>query len=1564
MTTTGNGAPSLGAAEQTQPHASVMDGSSSSKVTVEYHDPSGLFPLVQEQLNSRFPLRNLHWKSPTRPLRSIDSLHVDLVPSKDSVHISGVTSPGLAPPEGTPRTTSPGPSSTEILRPPSKERRHQIPGLRQTPYLKLYLLRCDDSDTYKSTTRKQLREWVKAHTPPSQSSSSSTQENHDAFEWMILHIVVPDTPAASQPRGSGSASSTTGEKEKSGGTSRWTRGTTTILEKIKADFNISSKTAPDRVAQIRLQKDAVPPHMLPKTSVTSPPLTESPQEQDRVWNDVIVKFKTLILLSFDQRVGQYEEDIREKDSQRALPGWNFCTFFILKEGLARGFESVGLVEDALLGYDELSIGLDTVIRDQASKGSETQGGVILTYSEDLYEQTSQILNRSQKEDGGRKEPQPHIHDETPLNVRRKNYRDLILSNNISGFDFRCYIFARQMSLLLRLGNARSARSDLAAKLQPRPNASASQRSMDDSSVGTRSTPLPDDSEDLVSLSELCSRALAFITYAGRLLREDLINGGIAHGTEFPGQLIDNLVRSWTFSSLQQILDETATSSLPISRPLKDASAASSGKMRPFGGHNEEQKLSLTEPKTMIHPSRSSSLSYRRSTSEEPPYAQPTASGQVVFADGHYQDRPIPSEDGTVPKSKSGAQALASTRAQLYVVQRRVLQHVGKSMGWVIGWAAVLSALQQDKDLSEVNLNGSSSGTDEQEPDKEKSTVTSPTVGLSSSAIVNAVSSIEQFRQFYETLSDLIVKHYMAAGQSKSSEGILGDLAALRFELGDFAAAAMYFGRMASMFAENRWNFVEATMLKMYSQCLKRLNRRDEYARTLLDLLAKSAASRKRIREKRERTVLDPGNIWLDDDKVDTTGLFEELLQFSEQLPYDMSVPMNKYFGDISVEPYVRHFDDKDGFQLRLQFRHVLEDEIDIRGAKMRLISAVSAQSKEIWLHTSEPTTLKKGICRVWLSSIVNTTGPFIADKISIEAKRITFVHEPFTKADVTTPLGITASVSAASLKAAKKSRILCFPRTESLQARVYLSHFIHIDKRRSVDVRLSSGWNDIKRAEIRLKSGSAGLRLRTGDATATSGDAIIASTPSPGALGIGPMGPDSIATFQVPYELETILPELLIKMEIDYFTENGEFQYHSSFTIPIELPLDVNVHDHFKNESLYSKFNIKTSNNIPLVISGVGLDGSDEYDVHAPARAQETTTVFPRQPLSVTYKITKKAAELGKQKLTRAAAAGSLALSVEYRCMNEDILDRVKELFSSAVEISPVHRLSRLLITTFVDRLEHRVLPQQFEKIAMLNKVDLGQFEDMGWGECIEGLPHIVRADTQIWLQKWHEAHRSILLPSSPDLKSPVPGTAPPSPYPPRRIIITVSIPQTHILNTASLTLKSPEYASSSFTPIAIAGQHLLTELSIKHTRRWASSASLTTAANISSPDDPIEFVYTVEANPEYWLVAGQRRVHYTAKEGEELKYPIMLVPLKPGNVLLPSVDIRTKIKPKDAQKRDSGGQPVAAEEGGEQLNSETDYLSYGECVMVVPDVTSSTVGIGEMGSPRGAIWLEAEGRS
>lgn len=373
---------------------------------------------------------------------------------------------------------------------------------------------------------------------------------------------------------------------------------------------------------------------------------------------------------------------------------------------------------------------------------------------------------------------------------------------------------------------------------------------------------------------------------------------------------------------------------------------------------------------------------------------------------------------------------------------------------------------------------------------------------------------------------------------------------------------------------------------------------------------------------------------------------------------------------------------------------------------------------------------------------VNTTGSYKVEKIVLEANRIVFAHEPITKTEVTTPLGIVTTVSAQSAKAEKKARISCFPQPEAFQTRIYLSHFIHIDKPRHIEIKCSSGWNEIQRTEVRLKSASAGLRLRTANVTVSAGDVKIEDKPNPGVIKTEAIPANSSVTLKVPYDMETILQDLNIKIEVDYYTENGQFLYLSSFVIPVDLPLDVNVQDHFKSKSLVSKFNIKTANQVPLELLEVDLEGSEEYDVHAPRRPKEAVIVFPKQPVAVTYKITKKAVEVAdaaKRRQSKVSNTASLSLTVEYRCLNEDVLDRVRKLFAEAVTDSPVHRLARLLVETFSSRVEQHVLPHQFETVALLEKLDMGAFEDMRWAECLDTLPLVVRDDTRKWLKKWHD---------------------------------------------------------------------------------------------------------------------------------------------------------------------------------------------------------------------------------
>lgn len=482
----------------------AADGpTNNAKVIVQFTDPSNLFNEVAPLLQNRLPLGNLHWKSPTRPLRSIEELEVSL--------------------------------DREVKEPATggnATRRHQIPGLRQTPFVKVLLLRCDDKEQYKESVRKDVKDWVKGlGFSTTGRGSTSKQERHDAYEYLILHVVVPGTPAAAQPKTSKHISVEASESTDSvNSKSKWTgKSSSTIFDKLRADFSSSSKTPYERVVQIRLLDPSKPNAVL------------SPFELEQQWLDLVEKLKAAILHSFDVRVAQYEDDIRERESQRTLPGWNFCTFFILKEGLARGFENVGLLEDALRIYEELDLGLDAVINDQAKANADATNA-LLPYATDLKDTIRNVLEKNrEKEQSLPLSLQGWVAAEAnrfPWRIERRDYQQMILTNQVSALDFRIYIFIRQIQILLRQSSLSAA--------APRSKTSGRQQ-------GLR--------WDADLLSEVCERSIKFSNLAARNLRQDLLAAwGGQQGLpeeEFQVQevAIDNIVASWKWASLLQTLAE-------------------------------------------------------------------------------------------------------------------------------------------------------------------------------------------------------------------------------------------------------------------------------------------------------------------------------------------------------------------------------------------------------------------------------------------------------------------------------------------------------------------------------------------------------------------------------------------------------------------------------------------------------------------------------------------------------------------------------------------------------------------------------------------------------------------------------------------------------------------------------------------------------------------------------------------------------------------------------------------------------------------------------------------------
>lgn len=54
------------------------------------------------------------------------------------------------------------------------------------------------------------------------------------------------------------------------------------------------------------------------------------KDNPTVWADLVTKVKEGVLSAFDASLTQREDEVKRSEGQRQMPGWNFCTFFILK----------------------------------------------------------------------------------------------------------------------------------------------------------------------------------------------------------------------------------------------------------------------------------------------------------------------------------------------------------------------------------------------------------------------------------------------------------------------------------------------------------------------------------------------------------------------------------------------------------------------------------------------------------------------------------------------------------------------------------------------------------------------------------------------------------------------------------------------------------------------------------------------------------------------------------------------------------------------------------------------------------------------------------------------------------------------------------------------------------------------------------------------------------------------------------------------------------------------------------------------------------------------------------
>ncbi|KAJ2408365.1 hypothetical protein GGI10_004851 [Coemansia sp. RSA 2530] len=233
--------------------------------------------------------------------------------------------------------------------------------------LNMYLLESDsEADTYKAVIKPRVKAWV------------GRVSQRKGEEWMIVYVASP-------------------EEIQRMSNSKFLSMRTSVFDKLKSDFQ-GKKDAGEHVVQLQMG------------SVEN-------------WNSLFLAMRERVVLALEERVSQLADEMRRMDANRMLPGWNYCKFFVLKEGVVRLYRLMGLLDEALAQYDELEAVFFQLLGAQRLSWFSTFGG--LAEGDDYSD---------------------------VLDTGKRAYGRQLVETTISLFDFRMYLFGRQAQLLVAQGH--------------------------------------------------------------------------------------------------------------------------------------------------------------------------------------------------------------------------------------------------------------------------------------------------------------------------------------------------------------------------------------------------------------------------------------------------------------------------------------------------------------------------------------------------------------------------------------------------------------------------------------------------------------------------------------------------------------------------------------------------------------------------------------------------------------------------------------------------------------------------------------------------------------------------------------------------------------------------------------------------------------------------------------------------------------------------------------------------------------------------------------------------------
>ncbi|GAA5999266.1 transport protein particle complex II subunit TRS130 [Rhodotorula paludigena] len=713
-------------------------------------------------------------------------------------------------------------------------------------------------------------------------------------------------------------------------------------------------------------------------------------------------------------------------------------------------------------------------------------------------------------------------------------------------------------------------------------------------------------------------------------------------------------------------------------------------------------------------------------------------------------------------------------------------------------------------------------------------------------LLDGIAKQDVFDKLYVDLAQKTMQAYQSSGRRRCAAKLHAFLAALEHHRERLVNAQKLFSQLPAHYTDLRWTALDAYLLSRCTDLQAALDMpRDQLLSTL-------ALVRAGVEYGSPRWSLDA---LLDgDDGADLAAQNEKLAKRLMDDVYRLSATLTKDFAAVAFPTFSITLKegcgerpvDEDGMRATVLVRSVLP--CDVRVDEVRLKLATS-DGEQVWL-TGGACTLPPGDTAVSVFCPTSVTGRLTLELSQLRFSRIIFQysHRPVSDRNLAPDPRIVP------VSPGKQPSIYLSPDHQAVTMYTEEPDAVHLDRERQLIICVDPGRNQVSRITLRFDVFDQDVVFAV-SRSACLDKGVRMTSDGDESLVLEGLKPFEIVKVCVPLSGQIINPVVEFSTSAEYTTAKRpqtRRTFRRTSTYSVALPLAVNVQDYFRERSLLSKFSVTSDGIHGLKVKSACISAPSQVTVK-PCRLEghAPVVISPLQTANFLFKI---ACE------DPASVSDPLRLVLTYSSIEHRLRIRVSVTARAKLSTPDLIPHRRWILSALIA--ESLSLTNLDEYCAKESLEHLG-YDELAW---------IKRCEMCLVQREKRNAVLAAIQDIYGDLRAAPSGDALDCW---RTLEIPLDLPALNVLNLVRI------QPALSRTEV---GQAIPATLTIRSVFRWRRDAS----------EEPVRLRYAVVANTGEWVVSGRAKREFVADDDVELSVPLVLVPLRPTALFLPSVAIHT----------------------------------------------------------------------